>query len=95
MQKFRNYQFNHEIKKLVEDKGAFEHIFLKLEPVLGWLVKNVEVKKIVKEKIEGFSVERLEELVFNMMDKEFRYIEKLGIPLGFVIGLVQLLFAGI
>ncbi|MEO1784677.1 DUF445 family protein [Thermodesulfobium sp. 4217-1] len=56
---------------------------------ISLLIGHVDVKLIVKEKIENFSVEEMENLVFGIMDKEFRIIELLGVPIGALLGIVQ------
>lgn len=56
----------------------------KLEDVL-------DVEGIVEEKVNNFSCEKLEELLIQIMRKEFKFIEIIGAVLGFIIGVVQLL----
>jgi uncharacterized membrane protein YheB (UPF0754 family) len=51
-----------------------------------------DVAKMVREKIENFSMDQLELLLVSIMDKEFRFIELVGAVLGFVIGIFQSLF---
>lgn len=53
------------------------------------LEQEVNVKKMVYEKIANFSSEKLENILFSIMKKEFQFIEIVGAVLGFVIGLVQ------
>jgi uncharacterized membrane protein YheB (UPF0754 family) len=45
----------------------------------------------VREKVESFSSDKLEDMLFSIMKKEFRFIEIVGGVLGFFIGLLQLL----
>ncbi len=52
---------------------------------------NIDIHKIVEEKINNFSSEKLEELIFTIMKKEFQFIELVGAVLGFFIGTVQVL----
>lgn len=49
-----------------------------------------DVHAIVEERVSAFSSERIEELLLEIMRREFRFIEIIGAVLGFVIGLVQL-----
>lgn len=51
----------------------------------------VDVHEIVRQKVEGFSSDKLEEILFAIMSKEFRFIEIIGAVLGFVIGVIQVL----
>jgi len=61
-----------------------------------WLLQHVErlfaklsVAQIVKEQVESFPVERVEEMIIGITGKEFRMITLLGFLLGGMIGLVQ------
>ena len=54
------------------------------------LEKNMDVEIVVREKVEAFSSDKLEEMLLSIMNREFRFIEMVGAVLGFVIGLVQL-----
>ena len=51
---------------------------------------NLDIEKMVSEKVESFSSDKLEELLFAILKKEFRFIEIIGAVLGFVIGLIQI-----
>ena len=55
------------------------------------LEQNIDVKAIVKEKVSQFSSDKLEEVLFEIMKKEFRFIEFAGGVLGFLIGCLQIL----
>ena len=50
----------------------------------------MDVETVVREKVEAFSSDKLEEMLLSIMKREFRFIEVVGAVLGFVIGLVQL-----
>lgn len=65
-----------------------------------WMVesleKNVErifqklaIRDIVTRQVEGFPIERIEEMVVGISGREFRMITVLGFILGGLIGLVQ------
>ncbi len=55
------------------------------------LEKDIDIEKIVSLKVSAFSSDKLEEILFSIMKKEFKFIELLGGVLGFLIGLIQLL----
>ncbi len=58
------------------------------------LESQIHIEHIVQEKIESFSPERLETLLFSMLKKEFWFIEIVGGVLGLAVGSVQaILFA--
>ena len=60
-----------------------------VETATGELEKSLDVRRIIQDKIEGLSMERLEALLMSIMSREFRFIEVVGAVLGAAIGLVQ------
>ena len=52
--------------------------------------KEVDVEKTVYEKVVSFSTDKLEDILYSIMKKEFTFIEILGGVLGFIIGLIQI-----
>ncbi|WP_100371899.1 DUF445 domain-containing protein [Bacillus sp. FJAT-45037] len=56
---------------------------------LEGLLERLHLEEIVREQVEAFSVERLEELVLTISKKEFKMITYLGALLGGMIGLIQ------
>ncbi|MGD1889397.1 MAG: DUF445 domain-containing protein [Cyclobacteriaceae bacterium] len=52
--------------------------------------REVDVEKTVYEKVVNFSTDKLEEILYSIMRKEFKFIEILGGILGFIIGLIQI-----
>lgn len=53
--------------------------------------KDLDVQQLVTDKVANFSVEKLEDILYSIMQKEFRFIEILGAVLGFIIGCFQVL----
>jgi uncharacterized membrane protein YheB (UPF0754 family) len=51
--------------------------------------QSVDVQALVREKVQAFSSNKIEELLIGFMEEEFRFIEKIGAVLGFLIGCVQ------
>lgn len=60
-----------------------------LETASAEMENTLDVRKIIQEKIERLSMERLEALLMSIMAREFRFIELVGAVLGAVIGLTQ------
>lgn len=56
---------------------------------IGSLQKELDLEKIVIEKVSNFSSEKLEEILLQIMSKEFKFVEIIGAVLGFMIGLLQ------
>ncbi|WP_232698856.1 DUF445 domain-containing protein [Brevibacillus daliensis] len=61
----------------------------KLEDNVERLFDSIQIKEIVTKQVEGFPLERLEEMIIGISGKEFRMITILGFVLGGIIGLVQ------
>ncbi|MBX2932289.1 MAG: DUF445 family protein [Chitinophagaceae bacterium] len=55
------------------------------------LQNDLDLEKIVVEKVNNFSSDKLEDLLKSLMQKEFKFIEILGGVLGFLIGIIQVL----
>ena len=57
---------------------------------VGENLNNVlDINTIVEDKVNNFSCEKLESLLYEIMKKEFKFIEIIGAILGFIIGIVQ------
>src|SRR5579871_846397 len=52
---------------------------------------DLDLERIVVEKIQNFSSEKLEQMLNQILTKEFRFVEVIGAALGFFIGLLQIL----
>ncbi len=57
----------------------------------GNLRSELDLEKIVTEKVAAFSTEKLESILYQIMSKEFRFVEIIGGVIGLIIGLVQVL----
>jgi len=71
-------------------KGELED-FLRVS-AQGLAVKmeeSVDIQALVREKVQAFSSNKIEELLIGFMEQEFRFIEKIGAVLGFLIGCIQ------
>ena len=71
-------------------KGELED-FLRVS-AQGLAVKmeeSVDIQALVREKVQAFSSNKIEELLLGFMEQEFRFIEKIGAVLGFLIGCIQ------
>jgi uncharacterized membrane protein YheB (UPF0754 family) len=53
------------------------------------LEEDLDLERIVTEKVSNFSSEKLEGLLYQIMSKEFRFVEIVGAILGFLIGFLQ------
>jgi uncharacterized membrane protein YheB (UPF0754 family) len=57
----------------------------------GQLQTELDLEKIVTEKVAAFSTEKLESILYQIMNKEFRFVEIIGGIIGFIIGIIQIL----
>lgn len=63
--------------------------------IIGSYMKNIEsqldLEKMVTEKVAGFSSDKMETILNQIMSKEFRFVEIIGGVLGLIIGILQVL----
>ncbi|MBL7721153.1 MAG: DUF445 family protein [Chitinophagaceae bacterium] len=83
-------------KTINKMKGAFmkelELIFPQLmKQFAGNLKTELDLEHIVINKVSNFSSDKLEELLYQIMSKEFRFVEIIGAVIGFIIGIVQII----
>ena len=81
-------------KTVTQLKGVFLEELRILFPTLmerymGHLQEQLDLEKIVVDKVSSFSSDKLESILQHIMAREFRFVEILGGVLGFLIGLVQ------
>ncbi len=55
----------------------------------GTLKQQLDLEAIVTDKVKAFSSDKLEEILYQVMASEFRFVEIIGAVLGFLIGLFQ------
>lgn len=82
-------------KTIEQFKGVFMDELKELLPELlknyvGNLKSQLDLEKIVYEKVAAFSSDRLEDMLNKILTKEFRFVEIIGAILGFLIGLFQI-----
>lgn len=76
--------------------GELETLFpILMKNYMGTLQEQLDLEKIVTEKVSGFSSDKLEQILNSIMSKEFRFVEIIGGVLGFVIGLLQILLTSL
>ncbi|MEO5893231.1 MAG: DUF445 family protein [Ferruginibacter sp.] len=83
-------------KTILQLKDAF---LLELESLFPVLMKSymnklehdLDLEKIVTEKVAGFSSEKLEDILNQITKKEFKFLEVIGGGFGLLIGVAQVL----
>ncbi|HET6255984.1 MAG TPA: DUF445 domain-containing protein [Puia sp.] len=83
-------------KTIAQLKSVFMQELEELFPVILrryilHLREDLDLERIVAEKIAGFSNDRLESMLNGFLTREFRFVEMTGAALGFLIGLLQIL----
>ena len=81
-------------------KGIFmEELKIIFPQVINNHMKHLEtqlnLEDIVSKKVAGFSSDKLESILNQIMSKEFRFVEIIGGVLGFIIGIIQVLITTI
>ena len=64
-----------------------------MEKYAGSLKKELDLEALVVQKVSQFSSDKLEEMLYTIMAKEFKMVEILGGVLGFIIGTIQVVIA--
>jgi len=62
-----------------------------MKTYMGNLQRDLDLEKIVVDKVKGFSSDKLEQILNDIMAKEFRFVEIIGGVLGFLIGIIQVI----
>jgi uncharacterized membrane protein YheB (UPF0754 family) len=83
-------------KTINQLKAVFMQELEELFPVImknyvANLRNDLDLERIVVDKIAGFSNDRLEAMLNQFLTKEFRFVEVIGAALGFLIGLLQIM----
>lgn len=55
------------------------------------LKTELDLEHIVTSKVSAFSSDKLEEILYQIMSKEFRFVEIIGAVIGFIIGSLQVI----
>lgn len=85
-------------KTILQLKDAFLLELESLFPVLmkGYMAKlekDLDLEKIVTEKVASFSTQKLEDILNQITKKEFKFLEFVGGFFGFIIGLIEIAVA--
>lgn len=85
-------------KTIQQLKTAFldelESLFpLLMKSYMNKLEQELDLEKIVREKVAGFSSSKLEDILAQITRKEFQFLELISAVFGFLIGLVHVLLA--
>jgi len=76
------------INSIMEQEGT-DYVHELIKDIASKAEDDIEISKIVEDKINSFDLSKVEEIIFDIAKKELRHIEILGAILGFAIGIVQ------
>ncbi|MGL5088795.1 MAG: DUF445 domain-containing protein [Cetobacterium sp.] len=85
---FLNESTLNKIKEIIKN-SIMENKDQIINMLFESLEKNVDFKEIIVEKVDAFSLEELERIVFSLAKKELKHIEIVGAILGGLIGVAQ------
>ena len=85
-------------KTILQLKEAFllelEYLFpVLMKSYMNKIQHDLDLEKIVREKVANFSSEKLEDILDQITKKEFKFLEAIGGAFGLLIGLAQVLVA--
>ncbi len=60
-----------------------------MDSYLNHVESNLDIEEMISEKFSLLSSDRLEQVMHEILDKEFKFIEIIGGVIGFVVGLAQ------
>jgi uncharacterized membrane protein YheB (UPF0754 family) len=77
--------------KIVEELMSEVHTSVPevLDGYFGEIEERFNVEEIIREKVNSLPVNKLEDLLMNLLEKEFKFIEYIGAVIGFIIGWIQ------
>ena len=82
-----------DIDKLVDKETIKENLQTEaiefLEKESYQIIENLKIGQIVENKVNNFDEKKLEDMLFSLMDKHFKFINIAGAVLGAIIGLIQ------
>lgn len=95
--KISNYKVSELMLKIADSKIDLAEISLNIyEKIildkLPEMLKVIDISKIVTDKIDSMDMLELEKLILDIMKKELKALVNLGAIIGFVLGLLNLLF---
>lgn len=77
-----------KIRNIIK-QSILEHKEEMITVFAEYLESNVDIKSIIVDKVNAFSLEKVEEIITTLAKKELKHIEYIGAVLGGIIGLVQ------
>ena len=85
-------------KTINKMKSVFMHELEELFPLLmkqyaGKMKTELDLEQIVYAKVSAFSSDKLEDMLYQIMSKEFRFVEILGGVIGLLIGVLQVMIS--
>lgn len=75
--------------EILNEVEAFAPEMIKYQ--ISEIENTLDIEAIITEKVNNLSSRKLEEVIWNILSTEFRFIEWVGALLGFMIGVIQVI----
>ena len=85
------FDLNEDDKKKLDD-FLFDKLMSAADGQIESILSSINVKSLVSERIDSLDMLRVERIILDVMNDQFKWIEIFGGILGFLIGLFQSLF---
>lgn len=79
---------NNMVEEIVEVELTI-FIYDQADEMVSDMTQNIDIEKMVEDKINQFELKKIEEIILKVASKELKHIELLGGLLGAIIGFVQ------
>lgn len=76
------------VDNIIDSEGK-EYIKDIINNISSQAAEEVQIAKIIEDRINSFELEKIEEIILKITKKELRYIEIIGALLGLFIGIIQ------
>ncbi len=70
--------------------GLFEQLITLLKKEIPPMVDNLDIRRIVEDKVNSLDIMKVEDLLMGIMKEQFKYINLFGALLGMLIGMLNL-----
>ena len=85
---FMSYDMLRKIKSMIKT-SILENKDTIIEMFSNYLEEKVDFREIIIKNVDGFSLEKLEDITYSLARKELKHIEVVGAVLGGIIGFFQ------
>jgi uncharacterized membrane protein YheB (UPF0754 family) len=66
-----------------------------IEQMSNGFKDKLDIEQLVIQKVENFSSDKLEQILVDIMNKEFKFVEIIGGVIGLIIGIIQVILGSL